>query len=1058
MSTLLRLSSALACIVLLSLLMCLSLPAHAALPVGLSYYNPSVAGQVAYSSTGMVAVSEGFGTIGLYTSAGVCVRRLERHLQPIRRLCFSADGQWLASVDSSTVMLWQVSDGTLVRTLNGQGAAAFSPNGQLLATVSLDARLVLWRLSDGTSVWSQPLSVSTQYALSFSPNGDLLASADGACKIWRVSDSMLLRKVSSPHAGALIGDVNFLDEKRLVTIDSSREARVWGTDGISKMLLCTSQSRITALGCSVDGQTSAVGREDGAIMLIRITDGLLLRTFGGHPAAVSAIAFSADGSLLASADRNAAFFIRQVSDGTIVNEPAAHAVSSQGIAYSPDGQFIATSGSQIQLWNAANGKPIRMLSQAKGLYGVMAFSPDSTMLATGGDAISLSIWRVSDGALLRTIYTPGQFIRAAAFSPDGTLLATAGSDNTITLRNVSDGTIKDTLTGHTRCILSLAFSPDNHWLASASSDGTVRLWDMPSGAVLQILRNPDFSYYDTRDESFWSVAFSPDSQMLVAGSAYQNVYCWQLGTYYYDPYWYSSWEYPTSSGVYSVAVAPDGKTVAAGEYAGGQVWLLDAETGQQQSQCQWHLNNLYALAYSPRDGQLAAAGDDGFSVWRTSGSQPDLSIKGPSDTDYLGNHLYNELANATSTQMTSTGATVNFLINLRNDGLDSEPFTLFGSIGNSGLTTRYFDAASDGNDITAQITSTGWTSPVIAPGMSYVLRAEMTLDETVPVQTVRALLVEAFSTLDNTKTDIVSAQTTKAPLSAVTLATTPLAPQIAGVPITLTATPSGGMTIEYQFRSGYQDNGGWHWSIIRDYETTATCTWTPSSARQYTLAVWAREQGSALNYDAPPATQTYNILAPVSAVNLSVSPAAPRYPDTAITLTATPTDGINVEYRFRVGYQSAQGWRWTDLSNYGPATTCVWTPVETRSYTLVVWAREVGSNSLYTVAGIQPYRISAPPITAVRVTAAPTAPEPVGTHITINTQVTGGSHVECKFRAGYQDASGWHWADLTGYSTATSTIWTPAAPHRYTLVVYTREAGSNVTYQCYGTLNYSVSR
>ena len=68
-------------------------------------------------------------------------------------VAFSPDGQLLAtsSVDK-TVKFWRVTDGALVRTLvhpEGVTCIAFSPDGRTLATASYDKLVRLWRVSDG---------------------------------------------------------------------------------------------------------------------------------------------------------------------------------------------------------------------------------------------------------------------------------------------------------------------------------------------------------------------------------------------------------------------------------------------------------------------------------------------------------------------------------------------------------------------------------------------------------------------------------------------------------------------------------------------------------------------------------------------------------------------------------------------------------------------------------------------------------------------------------------------------------------------------------------------
>jgi len=85
----------------------------------------------------------------------------------------------------------------------------------------------------------------------------------------------------------------------------------------------------------------------------------------------------------------------------------------------------------------------------------------------------------------------------------------------------------------------------------------------------------------------------------------------------------------------------------------------------------------------------------------------------------------------------------------------------------------------------------------------------------------------------------------RAAVTGVSLAVSPASPQPAYTTMRLTATPIGGVSVQYRFRVGYALYGtGIIWSTLRDYNGAATCTWTPTVARYYTLEVSAREAGT----------------------------------------------------------------------------------------------------------------------------------------------------------------------------------------------------------------------
>lgn len=124
---------------------------------------------------------------------------------------FSQDGQTLAVGGQGGVQLFQVSDGKLLRALNGASSTlclSLSPDGQFIAAGSnatdqygqcTDCSIKTWRISDGALLQTIDGTNNGIISIDFSPNQQVIVAGsgdrvyDGVVRFWRVSDGMLLR-------------------------------------------------------------------------------------------------------------------------------------------------------------------------------------------------------------------------------------------------------------------------------------------------------------------------------------------------------------------------------------------------------------------------------------------------------------------------------------------------------------------------------------------------------------------------------------------------------------------------------------------------------------------------------------------------------------------------------------------------------------------------------------------------------------------------------------------------------------------------------------------------
>jgi len=228
---------------------------------------------------------------------------------------------------------------------------------------------------------------------------------------------------------------------------------------------------------------------------------------------------------------------------------SGHTNMVNSVAFSPDSSILASGSDDhtISLWSVASGAEILTLPGHPFYVRSVAFSPDGRKLASGSWDKTVKIWSVESGTELRTLSGHTGEIESVAFSPDGSILASGSHDHTIKLWSVASGTVLRTLSGHSEWVVSVTFSPDGSMLASGSYDKTIKIWEIPSGTELRTF---------SEDSNITSVAFNPDSSILVAGgSKVIRFYSIGLGTLLRI-----IGTYPALS----VAFSPDGKMLASG--------------------------------------------------------------------------------------------------------------------------------------------------------------------------------------------------------------------------------------------------------------------------------------------------------------------------------------------------------------------------------------------------------------------------------------------------------------------------------------------------------------
>ncbi|MBD2295670.1 AAA-like domain-containing protein [Anabaena sphaerica FACHB-251] len=529
------------------------------------------------------------------------------NLSLIWDVSWSPDSEIIALTNRDGVSLWQ-KNGKLIRTFKGHNSTvltvAFSPNGKIIASGSIDKTVKLWSLH-GQEL--KTISVNAQVqSIAFSPDGKLLAIGmnDGNLGLWNLAEEKLT--IIKAHKLNIYKVIFTPDGKKLVTGSFDGTAILWSRNGKKLVTFNRGKDAVRGLAISPDGKFLATGGNNKKIEIWSL-DGRKINSFEGQYSVI-AITFNPDGKTIAAASWDKVVKMWSL-DGKDLGTLERHQQAIWAIAWSPDGKILATGSldSSVKLWQLEN--PLLTVLRGHQLnLTEAAITPNGKIIATTGWDYVINLWQ-PNGTLLRSLKGHENGVTSVLFSPDGKYLVTASYDKTIKIWNI-DGTLIETLPGHTAPIENIALSSDGQFLASVGFDQTLRLWQRdnkkPFSFRLQTTIN-------AHREPIARVDFSPDGQILATASYDKTVGLWNregklLNTLKGH-----------NSQVFDVVFSPDGNLIASLSEDGTiKLWQRNGQLLKTLVQSKTRLNRL---KFSPDGRMIAAASDDNtINLWNLDGT------------------------------------------------------------------------------------------------------------------------------------------------------------------------------------------------------------------------------------------------------------------------------------------------------------------------------------------------------------------------------------------------------------------------------------------------------
>jgi len=462
--------------------------------------------------------------------------RLDEHDGSIMDSAYSPDGGLIASASlDGTIHTWDTETGELLFTYTIENGSPlkldYSPDGQYIAISLLDGRVIILDAQDELRLIQDILAHDgLAHAVTFHPTENIVASGgdDNLIKLWDIATASQVR-VLSGHTGAVVRlDFNS-DGSRLVSssVDDTlandrndtvdRTIRVWNTQTGEQQLLINPESGfVRALDFSNNDQMIAMGVWDsgnsGTARIYDANTGEEIRRLFAHTTPLTDVRFNKDDTQLVTTAWDNVMRIWDIERGVELNSFVGFDGRLLSATFSPDGEHIAITTGNV----------------------------GDNIATERSDSSSIWIWDITPRDQQSVYRGHNDWLWTADISPDGTLAASGSGplrlpdnatgeqlaqiDTSVHIWNIETGETIHILEAHGNTVDSVLFLPDGNRLLSAGWDGLLILWDIETGERIQLYRDP------AHEGQYYKMALNSDGSQFAVTSNDGLVRLWDTET------------------------------------------------------------------------------------------------------------------------------------------------------------------------------------------------------------------------------------------------------------------------------------------------------------------------------------------------------------------------------------------------------------------------------------------------------------------------------------------------------------------------------------------------
>ena len=296
---------------------------------------------------------------------------------------------------------------------------------------------------------------------------------------------------------------------------------IWDTAGTSKDKI-TLSSPVMKAKYSPDGTMIAITQKGNSSVIVYTVSSGATAALTGHTAQVNDIAWSPDSSKILSVGSDKKGIIWDVSSGSATKVINGYSVAGT-CAWSPADNYIAIGFDGVPQGPSSPPLDVNIsLYDTSGVFQgnltghtmpptAISWAGNGTYLASSSTDMKLIIWNAGSLTAAKSLNT---FIPlyAVSYSPDSSMVATGGKGGNLRILNATTGAQVSNMQGHQGSLNAIDWASNSTYLVTGGSDCTSLLWK--TNALVKAFK--------TTQNRINDVSFSPDDSHILIASG--NLY------------------------------------------------------------------------------------------------------------------------------------------------------------------------------------------------------------------------------------------------------------------------------------------------------------------------------------------------------------------------------------------------------------------------------------------------------------------------------------------------------------------------------------------------------